>query len=379
MRPNRQKAVAGAVLVWACAAMAGAAPATEAAKLERQQAAERKKARELGAKAAAAAAKVSTLSANLAGIGGAQAATEAERAEAAAILAEVQDQAQSDASELASARERLEALVIRFLQDEPAMRAGLIVARGQEQTIANFFTEALARRVADKRARIAAAETALQDISLRRELLDGRAAALERASAQAAEQMEAARRERDRLQASADAAAARATSLARQARDLRDLASRAAAAQKTPSTPRIIAVGPGGKRVAPVQGAVLVAYNAQTKSGPALGVTLRTAPGAKVVAPAEGVITFSGPFRSFGKVLILDQGNGYALILTGLESVFAGIGDRVAAGALIGQMGQMSQTGQIKAGGALTAPELYFEVRQAGRPIDPERWLKPAG
>jgi septal ring factor EnvC (AmiA/AmiB activator) len=71
--------------------------------------------------------------------------------------------------------------------------------------------------------------------------------------------------------------------------------------------------------------------------------------------------------------LILDQGNGYAVILTGLESVFAGIGDKIAAGALIGQMGQ------TKTDGATTAPELYFEVRQAGRPIDPERWLKPAG
>jgi murein hydrolase activator len=378
MRPNRQKAVAGAVLVWACAAMAGAAPATEAAKLERQQAAEKKKARELAAKAAAADAQVSSLSANLAGIGGAQAATDAARAEAAARSAEVQDQAESDASDLSSARERLEAVVIRFLQDEPAMRAGLIVAPAQEQTLANFFTKALAMRVADKRARIAEAESTLVDIALQRAVLDGRAEALERASAQTAEQMAAAARERDRLKASADAAAARAASLSRQARDLRDLATRAAAAQKTPSTPRIIAVAPGGKRVAPVQGAVLIAYNAPTKSGPALGVTLRTAPGAKVFAPAEGAIIFSGPFRSFGKVLILDQGNGYALILTGLESVFAGIGDRVAAGALIGQMGQ-SATGQIKAGGAITAPELYFEVRQAGRPIDPERWLRPAG
>ncbi len=129
----------------------------------------------------------------------------------------------------------------------------------------------------------------------------------------------------------------------------------------------------GGKRVSPTAGTVLVAFNAPTKAGPALGVTLRTAASAKVLAPAEGTITFAGPFRSFGKVLILDQGNGYAVILTGLESVFAGIGDKIAAGALIGQMGQ------TKAGGATTAPELYFEVRQAGRPIDPERWLKPAG
>ncbi|MES1158315.1 MAG: peptidoglycan DD-metalloendopeptidase family protein, partial [Terricaulis silvestris] len=358
---------------WACAAMAGAAPATDAAKLEKRQAAESRKAKELTAKAASASARVSDLSANLAGIGGAKAATDAARAEASAHLAAVQGKAASDASDLTDARNRLELLLIRFLQDEPAASAGLIGKPGPGATVASFFTSALTDRVADKRTRIAEAEAALVEIASRRQELDGRAEALARQGAQTAEQMAAAARERDRLQAEAEAANARAASLARQARDLRDLAARATAAQKTAHQPKIIAVAPGGKRFAPAPGAILTAFNGPTKTGPALGVTLRTAAGAKVVAPAEGTVTFSGPFRSFGKVLILDQGNGYAVILTGLESVFAGIGDKIAAGALIGQMGQ------TKADGATTAPELYFEVRQAGRPIDPERWLKPAG
>jgi septal ring factor EnvC (AmiA/AmiB activator) len=367
------KAAIGVFLIWACAALAGAAPATEAAKLEKRQAAENRKARELASKAATAAARVSNLSADLAGIGGAKAATDAARAAAAARQATVEGEAETHETELVAARDRLEDLLIRFLQDEPAVRAGLIGRPGQGATVASFFTSALTERVVDKRIRIAEAEATLLDIASRREELDGRSQALAKQGAQTAEQMAAAASERDRLQAEAEAAARRAASLARQARDLRDLAARASAAQTNPRQPRIMTVAPGGRRVSPTAGAVLIAFNAPTKAGPALGVTLRTAASAKVVAPAEGTITFAGPFRSFGKVLILDQGNGYAVILTGLESVFAGIGDKIAAGALIGQMGQ------TKAGGATTAPELYFEVRQAGRPIDPERWLKPAG
>jgi septal ring factor EnvC (AmiA/AmiB activator) len=372
------KALAGAFIVWACAAMAGigagAAPATtEAAKLERRQAAENRKARELASKAANAATRVSNLSADLAGIGGAKAATDAARAETAARLAAVQGEAETHASELTATRDRLESLLIRFLQDEPAVHAGLIGKPGPGATVASFFTSALTDRIVDKRVRIAEAEATIVEIASRREELDGRSEALARQGAQTAEQIAAAARERDRLQAEAEAASKRAAALARQARDLRDLAARASAAQTTARTPRIMAVAPGGKRLSPASGTVLITFNGATKAGPALGVTLRTAPNAKVVAPAEGTITFAGPFRSFGKVLILDQGNGYAVILTGLESVFAGIGDKIPAGALIGQMGQ------TKAGGATTAPELYFEVRQAGRPIDPERWLKPAG
>jgi septal ring factor EnvC (AmiA/AmiB activator) len=32
-----------------------------------------------------------------------------------------------------------------------------------------------------------------------------------------------------------------------------------------------------------------------------------------------------------------------------------------------------------KTSGAVIPPDLYFEVRQAGRPIDPERWLGLTG
>ncbi|MEJ0022215.1 MAG: hypothetical protein WDN76_01335 [Alphaproteobacteria bacterium] len=198
------KAAAGVFLVWACASMAGAAPATEAARLEKRQAAENRKARELASKAANAAARVSDLSANLAGIGGAKAATDAARADASAQLAEVQGEAETHASDLAAARDRLETLLIRFLQDEPAVKAGLIGKSGTGATVASFFTSALADQVVDKRVRIAEAEAAIVEIASRREELDGRSAALARQGAQTAEEIASAARERDQLQAEAD-------------------------------------------------------------------------------------------------------------------------------------------------------------------------------
>ena len=75
---------------------------------------------------------------------------------------------------------------------------------------------------------------------------------------------------------------------------------------------------------------------------------------------------YAGPLKGWGLVLILRLGGGYHLVLAGLETALTAPGRTVAAGQPIGRM-----AGQ---GGA--APELYFEIRKNGAPVDPARWLK---
>jgi murein hydrolase activator len=382
MRFRRQAALAGAALVWAGAMTASAAPQTEAAKLERQQAAEQRKAKALAAKAAAATTEAAALSENLAGITDDRAAAAAARLRTETELEDVLSQAEADARAYTRDRDALEALLIGLIGDDaagPAIPISMAGRPGPEalsRSLAGLFSHTLASHAADKQNRIAEAQALSELIASKRQSLLFKEAALEQAGARTQAQLAETASRRDAYQAQAESAAARSRELARQARDLRDLAARAAASQKKSKAP-VLAVAPGGRRTAPAAGAVLTHFGAATRSGAAAqGVTLRTAPGAKVVAPAEATVTYAGPFRSFGQVLILDQGNGYAMILTGLDSAFAGPGDKVAVGALIGQMGQ-AQTG-ASTGGALNAPELYFEVRQAGRPVDPERWLSGA-
>ncbi|HVK81535.1 MAG TPA: peptidoglycan DD-metalloendopeptidase family protein, partial [Verrucomicrobiae bacterium] len=158
--------------------------------------------------------------------------------------------------------------------------------------------------------------------------------------------------------------------LAAEARNLRELAQRvqratpraAASAAPTPSGPSTIPAA----WAAPVDGRITRNYGARDADGLASqGVMVRTASGARVVAPANAEIAYAGVFRSYGQVLILNVDGGYALVLTGLETIQARVGETVSAGQTIGQM-PSSDT---------PAPELYVEVRRSGQPVDPGRWL----
>jgi septal ring factor EnvC (AmiA/AmiB activator) len=98
-------------------------------------------------------------------------------------------------------------------------------------------------------------------------------------------------------------------------------------------------------------------------------VVLHTRAGAQVVSPAAGEVAFAGAFRSYGNVLILNLDGGYAVVLTGLETIRARVGETVRAGQPVGEMPAADTT----------APELYVEVRRDGRPLDPGRWLSARG
>lgn len=66
------------------------------------------------------------------------------------------------------------------------------------------------------------------------------------------------------------------------------------------------------------------------------GVTLATGRGAPVVAPAAGTVRFSGPFRSYDGVMIIDHGGGWISLLVNIRSPLKA-GDRVHLGEDIGR------------------------------------------
>lgn len=201
------------------------------------------------------------------------------------------------------------------------------------------------------------------------------AAALSAAEAEQAEvaaSLEERRRRRSELASRADQAERRARTLAAEARTLRELASRVERDRRRASND----TASGGSSVipatwrAPADGRVLRGFGHQQNGGPAAqGVTIQTAPGAAIAAPAGAEVAYAGPFRSYGYVLILNLDGGYALVLTGLETINVRVGETVAAGQ---NVGIMSST-------ASPAPELYVEVRHQGRTVDPGRWLSARG
>ena len=70
----------------------------------------------------------------------------------------------------------------------------------------------------------------------------------------------------------------------------------------------------------PVSGALVKGFNAPDGIGGTLkGVSIGTRPGAQVSAPTDGWVVYAGPFRSYGQLLIINAGDGYHVLLAGMD------------------------------------------------------------
>ncbi|WP_350172628.1 peptidoglycan DD-metalloendopeptidase family protein [Erythrobacter sp.] len=109
----------------------------------------------------------------------------------------------------------------------------------------------------------------------------------------------------------------------------------------------------------PVQGRTLIGFGERREGGLAsTGITLAPAPGAQVVAPASGRVVFAGPYRGFGRIVIVEHDGGWTSLVTGLARSEVPVGARVIGGSPLG-----------------TAPDedpaIAVELRQEGEPVNP--------
>lgn len=222
-----------------------------------------------------------------------------------------------------------------------------------------------------------------------------------------------------RLAAAAETEQARATRLAREATDLTDLigrleseaasrlpqsrpAPRPAPRQVAPATPaptsgntemalltppatlpdlpssRLFSQAKGMIRL-PATGFLLRGFGAPNGAGGVTqGMTITTRPGAQVIAPFDGKIVFAGPFRRYGQLLIISVGEGYHVLLAGMEKINGSVGQGILAGEPVGTMGTSSSDENASSGqkiGTGGRPSLYIEFRKNSDPIDPRPWL----
>jgi septal ring factor EnvC (AmiA/AmiB activator) len=129
----------------------------------------------------------------------------------------------------------------------------------------------------------------------------------------------------------------------------------------------------------PVAGTVLKDYGASDGfGGTEKGLFIATRPGAVVALPSDGWIAYSGPYRSYGQLLIVNAGGGYYVVLAGMERINVEVGQFVLAGEPVATMGDGSaKTAAAIAIGA-TQPILYVEFRKDGAAIDPSPWWAKA-
>ena len=131
-----------------------------------------------------------------------------------------------------------------------------------------------------------------------------------------------------------------------------------------------------GKLSYPAQGDILKRFGEPDGLGGTLkGLAIATRDGAQVVVPADGRIEFAGPFRSYGQLLILDAGEGYLMLLAGLDTMTAATGQTVRAGEPVGMMGKGPSSVTLL-GDELrdNRPVLYVELRKNGETINSAPW-----
>lgn len=125
----------------------------------------------------------------------------------------------------------------------------------------------------------------------------------------------------------------------------------------------------------PVSGDTALEFGAADGyGGTTRGISITTRPKAAVVSPADGWVAFAGPFRSYGRLLIINAGGGYYVLLAGMDQINVDVGQFVLAGEPVATMGDtplMTLTGSAI---EKNNPVLYVEFRKDGGSIDPGPW-----
>lgn len=107
------------------------------------------------------------------------------------------------------------------------------------------------------------------------------------------------------------------------------------------------------------------------------GMLVAMEPGTLVTTPTTATLRYAGPLLDYGNVIVLDPGDGYLMVLAGLDQVYGGPGQILTAGSPVGLMtAPQAPDGAAQQGSSGQRTEtLYIEVRQGDVPVDPAEWF----
>ena len=106
-----------------------------------------------------------------------------------------------------------------------------------------------------------------------------------------------------------------------------------------------------------------VAGYKQPLDGKLVGVAIQAEPLSYVHAVAGGNVVWTGPYRGFGHVVLVDS-NGYIYLYGGNEDLFVNVGQTIAVGSRIGRLGSSGPNGGKK--------DMIFSVFREGVPVSPD-------
>ncbi|HEV2890552.1 MAG TPA: M23 family metallopeptidase [Frankiaceae bacterium] len=95
------------------------------------------------------------------------------------------------------------------------------------------------------------------------------------------------------------------------------------------------------------------------------GVDIGAPSGQGIAVVLPGVVVTAGPMGTYGNLVVVDHGGGFATAYAHQSKVLVVEGQRVSRGQRIGLVGTT---------GGSTGPHLHFETRVDGEPVDPMRY-----
>jgi len=119
-----------------------------------------------------------------------------------------------------------------------------------------------------------------------------------------------------------------------------------------------------GRLTRPVSGTKITEYGQTISKGvTSKGIVYKTRPKAQVTALFDGSVIFSGPFKGYGNIIIVEHGDGYLSLLAGLGNIDCDVGQMLLAGEPVGTMPDSDSA------------KLYVEIRKNRHPINPSPWI----
>jgi septal ring factor EnvC (AmiA/AmiB activator) len=123
-----------------------------------------------------------------------------------------------------------------------------------------------------------------------------------------------------------------------------------------------------GQLAWPVEGRTLARFG-ERRAGALRweGMLLAAERGAPVRAIYHGRVLYADWLAGLGLLVIVDHGDGYLSLYGHNDQLYRKVGERVTAGDILAAAGDS---------GGRERPQLYFEIRRSGRPLDPQPWFR---
>jgi murein DD-endopeptidase MepM/ murein hydrolase activator NlpD len=117
----------------------------------------------------------------------------------------------------------------------------------------------------------------------------------------------------------------------------------------------------------PVKGKVILGYGPKSDGLKNEGINIAVPEGTSIRAADDGVVAYSGnELKGYGNLVLIRHAGGYVTAYAHAKQLMVKRGDTVKRGDVIGLAGQT---------GAVTSPQLHFEVRKGAAALDPMKYI----